>query len=396
GERTIDGEINVDITPEYASKLGAALGNLFGKGGGRIAVGYGSAPALIMLKNSLVSGIISSGCDVLDINPTTLPITRNATMFYSCSAGIYLAGVGVAVPGAPSKIVAHILDGNGLDCLPSRERALEQLFVRNDFARINPQNLGKITEIKDYNMFYIHQIKGQADMDINITSAEPVVANVGKTVLQNMGVNIYNIISSRNIGFEIDEAGEIATIIDEKSKKLTEYEKFYLMIDILGQTENKIVLPLSAPMALRNKARQMGFKIIDSKTSDADMLHTLHKNGLTYQYGLMFDGVFLTSQVCQYFSRTGRKLTDYIKKIPPVYVASKEIEVPISIKGEIVQKLSRQEKEADLTQGVKIDKGNSWVMVVPHKKRASVVITAEGADMEAAEELIAEYGDKIF
>ena len=81
GFRGMAGEINVDITPEYASKLGAAYGSLF-KGKGKIAVGSDDSNPAKMLKISFIAGLISSGLKVLDFEALHLPVMRSAVRFY--------------------------------------------------------------------------------------------------------------------------------------------------------------------------------------------------------------------------------------------------------------------------------------------------------------------------
>lgn len=389
GERAIDGEVNVDITPEFAAKLGASFAAVVSSqlsvASCKVGVGYGSTPALLMLKNAFIAGAISIGVDVVDLNPTTLPITRNATVFYGLSGGVYFEEHG-------GRVYAHILDDKGLDILPKNERQLEQLFSRNDFLRVEPSDIGKITKITDYNTFYIHQVKGNSPIEISLYSDEEVALNVAETVMSNMGAKIG---ANWEVEFDIDCAGEVVDIYDETGKEMAEYQKLYLIIDILAQSEMKVALPLNSPMVLRQHAISKGLEVINSKVGDADILRTLHTHKLQYQYGLMFDGIFLISQVCQYLYNNNIKLADYVAKIPHAYVASKEVSVPQDRKGDVIREIWSTEEDADLTQGVRIARGKRWVMVVPHKTRDVVNVMAEGENAEVAEELCIEYANKI-
>ena len=389
GERAIDGEVNVDITPEFAAKLGASFAaEVRGQRSevrGKVGVGYGSTPALIMLKNAFMAGVISAGADVVDLNPTTLPITRNAIVFYGFSGGVYFEEHG-------GRVYAHVLDEKGLDIHTKTQRKLEQLFTRNDFVRVEPEDIGEATQIHDYNMFYIHQIKGSAPIEISLYSDEEVALSVATTVMENMGARIGG---NWEVEFDIDCAGEVVDIYDGNGNEMAEYQKLYLIIDMLAQSESKVVLPLNSPMVLRQHAISKGLEVLNSKVGDADILRTLHTHKLQYQYGLMFDGVFLISQVCQYLYNNNIKLADYVGKIPKAYVASKEVSVPQDRKGDVIREIWSAEEDADLTQGVRVARGKRWVMVVPHKTRDVVSVMAEGENAEVAEELCIEYANKI-
>ena len=81
GIRGIAGEINVDITPEYASKLGAAYGAV-NKGKSRIGVSCDDTTTAQMIKISFIAGLLSAGIDVYDFGKMLLPVTRSAIRFY--------------------------------------------------------------------------------------------------------------------------------------------------------------------------------------------------------------------------------------------------------------------------------------------------------------------------
>jgi mannose-1-phosphate guanylyltransferase/phosphomannomutase len=90
GNRGIAGEINVDITPEYASKLGAAYGAIF-KGKAKIGVSCDDSTPAQMLRVSFISGLLSAGIEVFDYGKMLLPITRSAVRFYKNDGGIHIS-----------------------------------------------------------------------------------------------------------------------------------------------------------------------------------------------------------------------------------------------------------------------------------------------------------------
>jgi len=71
----------VDITPEYASKLGAAYGAIF-KGKGKIGVSSDDSAAAKMLKMSFMSGLLSAGLKVLDFGVLHLPVANQFPALY--------------------------------------------------------------------------------------------------------------------------------------------------------------------------------------------------------------------------------------------------------------------------------------------------------------------------
>ena len=55
--------VNQELTPEFASKLAAAYGTIIK---GTVAVGGDPRTSTEMLKHSVIAGLLSSGCEVVD------------------------------------------------------------------------------------------------------------------------------------------------------------------------------------------------------------------------------------------------------------------------------------------------------------------------------------------
>ncbi len=77
GFEGVAGLANIEITPEFAVRVGAAFGSVIGAGG-RVAVGGDSYTASVMIKNALISGAQSAGAQVLDLGAGITPVSRFA------------------------------------------------------------------------------------------------------------------------------------------------------------------------------------------------------------------------------------------------------------------------------------------------------------------------------
>ncbi|MGB4612131.1 MAG: phosphoglucosamine mutase, partial [Methanothermobacter thermautotrophicus] len=70
GVRRLANEV---LTPEFASKLAAAYGSTVE---GKIAVGGDTRTSTVMIKNAVISGLLSSGCDVVDLGILPTPAVQ--------------------------------------------------------------------------------------------------------------------------------------------------------------------------------------------------------------------------------------------------------------------------------------------------------------------------------
>jgi phosphomannomutase/phosphoglucomutase len=83
----------ITLTSEAAHAIGKAYGTIIRRAGGkRVVVGYEIRPFAEELKDSFVSGILSTGCDVADANISLTPIIYFITAFFGFDGGVNITG----------------------------------------------------------------------------------------------------------------------------------------------------------------------------------------------------------------------------------------------------------------------------------------------------------------
>ena len=68
--------VNVDLTPDVAVRLAAALGTAL-KRGARVVASREGAPACRMIKRAMISGVSSTGVDVADLRVIPAAVARH-------------------------------------------------------------------------------------------------------------------------------------------------------------------------------------------------------------------------------------------------------------------------------------------------------------------------------
>ena len=82
--------MNVEITPEYVSKLGLAYASIL-KPGSKLSVSSDNSVAASLLKTSVLAGMASSGVETYDLGHTMLPVVRNVINFFGIDGGIHIS-----------------------------------------------------------------------------------------------------------------------------------------------------------------------------------------------------------------------------------------------------------------------------------------------------------------
>ncbi|WP_228370041.1 hypothetical protein [Caldicellulosiruptor saccharolyticus] len=122
--RGITGDFNLEVTPQFAIKLGNSLGSVFDKNA-RILIGDDYTEKSSVIRKAIETGCQITGARLYRTRGIILPIFRYIVQDY------YDAGVYVRTRGNSIRI--EIFDQNGINIDKGLERKIENLFVTCDF-----------------------------------------------------------------------------------------------------------------------------------------------------------------------------------------------------------------------------------------------------------------------
>ena len=74
-EYDIRGVVNKDLTQESVERIGKGIGTYIRRNGGKtLTVGHDMRHSSIPFRNSLILGLNSTGCDIIDIGTVPTPV----------------------------------------------------------------------------------------------------------------------------------------------------------------------------------------------------------------------------------------------------------------------------------------------------------------------------------
>jgi mannose-1-phosphate guanylyltransferase/phosphomannomutase len=430
GNRGIAGEINIDITPEYASKLGAAYGAIF-KEKGIVGISCDNNPASKMIKLAFIAGILTTGIKVNDFGEMLLPIARSAIRFYNTDGGIHIA----TSRYDSDRLYIDIMDSNGCNISRGLERKIENIFIREDFSRCEGDCIEDINFVQNYSSFYLRNIinsvkskKLEYKIVLNIKST--YVAEMMKDLLTKLGckielldlklVNIkinktsmtaddvnfftsYVKMGNFDLGVSIEDFSEKLMLVDDKGRIITE-DMYMALISIMLFKSVKggtVVVPISASHIVEKIAEENNGKVIRTKTSTQDIMYKLMGNseeeGMLEQFTLHFDAIAGVVKILDFMSQNNYKLSDIVDMIPAFHMDKKEVECPWNAKGKVIRQIIQEQpgNMIETMEGVKIYNDDGWVLILPDAELPVCKVISESHSQEFAEELSSFYADKI-
>src|SRR5213080_740435 len=129
-EDGVSGLVNVDLTPETAVRLAAALGTAL-KRGARVVASRESPTACRMIKRAMLSGLTSTGVSVADLRVLPAAVSRHLLKTEGYDAGFH---VGVS-HSDPELLHIRFYEQPGIQLTSSLQKEIEKHFTRHELRR---------------------------------------------------------------------------------------------------------------------------------------------------------------------------------------------------------------------------------------------------------------------
>lgn len=432
----VAGLSNVELTPEFASRLGGSFATLFPLGS-KIVISRDSTRSSRMIKRALIASLNSAGCTAIDLRGTPLPICR----YFVRSSGVAGAINVRKLPGNARMSLIELLSSSGTYLSRQQEKKVEALFFREDSRRADSDDLGIVEyssyAIDEYRTEFLRQLDlapRQRRLKIACDYGYSAVANVFPTLLAEMGVdsislnnyndaklaprtseriashlaNLSHIISSLgyDMGVLFTEEGERITIIDDRGNVLSGNELFAAMslLAVKVGPGAKIAMTVTAPAQLEEILSDEGVIILRTKADVRSLMDLADNQQVTLagdgRGGFIFpnlhpgfDAMFAFGKLVELLQKTGDSLGDLAAKLPKFKLAYMQVKCPWERKGSVMRQLSEipREGQVELLDGIKMIEQDSWALILPDSIEPLFHVYAESASELQSRQLAGRY-----
>lgn len=439
GRNGITGLANVDITPEFATKVAMAYGSMLKKGT-TIITSRDSSRSARMLKRSMMAGLNAVGINVEDLEVASVPVTRFIVRRPANTGGITIR----LVPDDPQSVVIRFFDSDGLDVTEEVQRKIERLFSREDFRRVFPSEIGDIGFAPRALEHYATALEATVDIDRirverfkvvidyaygSASFAMPnVLAKLGLEVLavnpfaSTAGVisdhirehaeNVADLVrsSGAHLGGVIDPDGERLILIDDRGRVLNDTQTLLAIVTLLSGKilGDKVALPVSAPDVAATLVAAQGAEVLWTKLSSPALMDAAREPGVGFGANLAgnfilpgfmpgFDAAAALVKVLDLLAFHHRALSDVVDGLPKAQVWHETAVTPWEQKGAVMRSLMEVAKgrDVELVDGIKIRHESGWVLTLPDPEEPVTHIWAEGESEAEARRLAQEYARRI-
>ena len=379
------------ILPENAAALGCAFSQVMGK---KIVVSSSSGTSAMMVKNALISGILSSGACVLDFGEQPVAITQRGIKFYNLDGGFYVSERG-------NKI--YLIGKDGLTLDEEKEKEVAGIYAPGAMTRAGEDTIKEVITLHSYKLYYLRDIinrcNEQLGFKVLICANNNTTGNMVTAVLKDMGCkytlykgkedeNFSGVVKNEgyDVGIYIDESGEKFDLYDETGEKVNEdvLQCICAIMVFSSEPDKVFYCGYHLPSSVEQIAENMGGNVIRSNHPEKHIMERLSKkNDLGLRFILRFDVVGSIIKILDFLKENNISLNGLVSRVPEFYLCKKEYVLNEKLLKEITEKLGIEK------EGKRIEESKGWSFIEKNKNLIKVV--CEGVSMEASTELIGKY-----
>jgi mannose-1-phosphate guanylyltransferase/phosphomannomutase len=445
GSVGISGLANLEITPEFALKLGQAFGSYL-RPGQAVMTSRDTHPASRVMNRCVISGLLSVGIHALDLRSYPLPLARYAVRI-GADGGVHVR----VAPDDPNAIVFEFFDHSGIGIDKGTERKIENLFFREDFRRTPMDEVGTLDfpsrALERYTAAFVESLNAQAVaharfrvvIDYAFGNASIVLPQIlGGLGVEQIAINAYfdaskvrtfredrerhlrqltSVVTSldANLGLLIDADGEKVTLVDDSGRIVGRNRLMALLTLLVARAKPgaRIGMPLTVPSVVEGIAKENGATIVRTRSDRRSLMSLAEREGekLAFAGGMnyelifpefqpAFDGIYGAAKIMELLAAEHRKLSELVDMLPPWHVAGRVVPCPWDRKGAVMRSLHDEgvhagDGKVETLDGIRLPRDGGWVLVLPDASEASVNIWAEGTSDEQASRYADEIADRV-
>ncbi len=443
GPYGVTGMVNVELTPEFCAKLGAAFGATLRKGSA-LALNREAHNTPRVLKRAVLSGLASAGINVLDCATQPIPVIRFYTRHSEVSGGVH-----VRLSPYDNRVVdLKFFGADGFDLSQRKQRSIENVFFREDIRRVYLNEIGQITYANDienryYSAFFDalnrdfwpleskfdHVVIDYAHATSALILPEPLNQLKCDVVSLNTLVDQQQLFRTRpeweeditrlatitkalgaNFGVRLDVGGELIFFTSNNGAVLSDLDVLICVTKLLFMVQPTAIIgvPVTVPHVVERIAAEHGGQIRRLKLGQNALMKEAARGNYTMladanggfifpEFSPFIDGMFAIVKIMELTAQAGVTLSEICQSPPSYHLARTRIPVPWESKGKVMrllrERFNRPEHEG--VEGIQIVMPEQWVLIMPDPAKPCFWIHAEGQDSSSTQQLVETYNKLV-
>ncbi len=378
GKQGVSGMVNVDLTPDVAVRLAAALGTALRRGA-RVVVSRESAPACRMIKRAMISGISSTGVHVADLRVSPAAVARHLVKSEAYDAGVH---VGVS-PSDPEVLRIQFFEQPGIEMSTAMQKEVEKHFMRGEFRRVAAAEVGGISYPARVRETYAAELLSTIDVEAVQARRFRIVVDYGFSgasyvlplVLGPLGVEVVAAhaftgetvdeadappglaasigqakrlvpVVGADLGAVFDRAAERLYLVDEQAREVPVEQALLLFLRLIGSDgrTGKLAFPVTVTSQVDRLVEGSGLEVVRTPTSLPDLTRVAAQGDVVFagavgggyvfpEFLPGYDAVASLAKLLELLAPVDRPLSELVAELPEPTLVHHQLPCPVGAQG---------------------------------------------------------------
>jgi phosphomannomutase/phosphoglucomutase len=387
-----------------------------------------------MFSRAIVSGLLSTGCSVVEIGLAPTPTLQFMVPRLGCIGGIMVTAS--HNPGEFNGI--KVVGPDGIEVSRDIESRIEDVYFERKLRVASWDGIGTVESYGSALRQFMDGVEKHVDIQgtqkrkltVVVDCANSVGSLVTPQLMREMGCKVFSIngqldgtFPGRNpeplpenltelsravvsigadLGIAHDGDADRATFVDEKGQILWGDQSFALIASrvLARKPGSTLVTPVSSGRLIEDVVKQAGAKIVWTEVGSVVVSHKVKDIGAELggeENGGVFypphqpvrDGPMTAALIVEIMAAEGKSLSGLVGELPKYASAKVKVPVPAEKKDRILDVLLRMTKGQNRVtlDGIKLIYDEGWILIRPSGTEPLWRCFAEGKSQKAADKL---------
>jgi len=406
GTSWVRGIVGETLTPELVVDFACAFGSW--AEGAPVVIGRDSRPSSTMFRSAVVAGLLSPGCEIVDLGLCPTPMVSFAVREWGCGGGIAITGSHNSYRWNALKFIGP--DGTPLN--PVRSRELFDIYHGSTFLTASRDRLPSVATDWEIADRYVEHLLNCLDVDrirkqnfrLAVDFCNGACFSVTRRFLEELGCELHSLNHDSNskfahapsptrenmsqlstfvgsldvdLGAAINVDGDRVAFVTEKGIPLSSEVTLPLAArNRLARRPGPVVTNLSTSRMIDAVAREAGQKVLRTPVGESHVIDRGFDEGATIvgegsggvaalPVASTFDGVLTVGLVLESMALQGKTLTRLASDLVSFDMRKGAVRCHPVQAYRTLESLRRyySPRSPDLTDGLRIDWDDAWIHI---------------------------------
>jgi phosphomannomutase len=426
----VRGVIGDSLTPDLLTRFSQAFGTYLGSGA--IVIGRDTRTSGEMVRQSVVAGLLSAGCRIVDAGVCPTPTVQFLVRRLQAAGGIAIT----ASHNPPEWNALKFIGPDALFLSGARGRELLDIYHQGEFTRVRSQGIRQVEAMSGGLELHVAAVldalgelpSGGRRLRVVLDACNGAGSVVGPRLLDALGADVVGInvtpdgrfprpaeptpenlgalsaavrAHKADIGFAQDMDADRLAVVSERGMPVGEERTLVLAVEhVLALSPGPVVVNLSTTHAIEAVAGRFGCAVYRTKVGEANVTEGMLRHnaviggegngGVIYpRINFARDSLVGIALILHRLAASGRTVSELASALPPLEMVKIQFPCPSQRLAEVLRKARHEYSHftLDLRDGVKVMLPDAWFLLRGSNTEPVLRVVAEARDEAAARTL---------